>query len=146
MIEALGGNAYLNIEDVSQEGRTYGFHLGESEGVGVVFWRFYKFPDKERIELTKKRDVVYVYRGDKGFEITYKGTRSDEPKSVSRLSAAPRIFAGLGDTQVAAATGHRSVLRRAYRRRAERHRASHHHELEQSERHFVHRYQHAICR
>jgi hypothetical protein len=83
MIEALGGNAYLNIEDVSQEGRTYGFHLGESEGVGVVFWRFYKFPDKERVELTKKRDVVYVYRGDKGFEITYKGTRSDEPKNVS---------------------------------------------------------------
>src|SRR5271167_1435618 len=83
MIDALGGNAYLNIEDVSQEGRSYGFHLGQSEGVGVVFWRFYKFPDKDRMELTKKRDVIYVYRGDKGFEITYKGTRSDEPKAVS---------------------------------------------------------------
>jgi hypothetical protein len=83
MIQALGGNAYLNIQDVSQEGRSYGFHLGQSEGVGVLFWHFYKFPDKDRIELTKKRDVVYVYRGNQGFEITYKGTRSDEPKSVS---------------------------------------------------------------
>src|ERR1700730_18800319 len=83
MIDALGGNAYLNIEDVSQEGRSYGFHLGQSEGVGVLFWRFYKFPDKERIELTKKRDVAYVYRGDKGFEITYKGTRSEDRKAVS---------------------------------------------------------------
>jgi hypothetical protein len=83
MLQALGGNAYLNIEDLSQEGRTYSFHLGVSEGVGVVFWRFYKFPDKDRVELTKKRDVVYVYRGDKGFEITYKGTRSDEPKAVA---------------------------------------------------------------
>jgi len=83
MIQALGGNAYLNIQDVSQEGRSYGFHLGQSEGVGTLFWRFYKFPDKDRIELTKKRDVVYVYRGDQGFEITYKGTRSDEAKSVS---------------------------------------------------------------
>jgi hypothetical protein len=83
MIDALGGNAYLNVEDVSQEGRSYGFHLGESEGVGVVFWRFYKFPDKDRVELTKKRDVIYVYRGDKGFEITYKGTRFDDPKTVS---------------------------------------------------------------
>jgi hypothetical protein len=46
MIEALGGNAYLNIQDVSQEGRTYSFHLGESEGVGVLFWRFYKFPTR----------------------------------------------------------------------------------------------------
>jgi hypothetical protein len=83
MLDALGGNAYLNVEDVSQEGRSYGFHMGQSEGVGVVFWRFYKFPDKDRMELTKKRDVIYVYRGDKGFEITYKGTRSDDPKTVS---------------------------------------------------------------
>ena len=83
MLDALGGNAYLNIEDVSQEGRSYGFHLGLSEGVGVLFWRFYRFPDKDRLELTKKRDIVYVYRGDKGFEITYKGTRSDDPKTVS---------------------------------------------------------------
>jgi len=82
-IQALGGNSYLNVEDISQEGRTYGFHLGQSEGVGVLFWRFYKFPDKERVELTKKRDIVYVYRDDKGFEITYKGTRSDDPKAVS---------------------------------------------------------------
>ena len=49
----------------------------------MLFWRFYKFPDRDRVELTKKRDVVYVYRGDKGFEITYKGTRTDDPKAVS---------------------------------------------------------------
>jgi len=83
MLDALGGNAYLNIEDISQEGRNYGFHHGQSEGVGIVFWRFYKYPDKDRVELTKKRDVVYVYRGNQGFEITYKGTRSDDPKAVS---------------------------------------------------------------
>jgi hypothetical protein len=81
-IQALGGEAYLNIQDVSQEGRTYSFHLGLPDSVGILFWRFYKFPDKDRIELSKKRDVVYVYRGDKGFEITYKGTRSDDPKTV----------------------------------------------------------------
>jgi hypothetical protein len=83
MIQALGGQAYLNIQDVSQEGRSFGFHLGQSDGVGVVFWRFYKFPDQDRVEITKKRDIVYVYRGDKGFEITYKGTRSDDPKAVT---------------------------------------------------------------
>ena len=83
MVQALGGNDYLNVEDVSQEGRSYGFHLGESDGVGVVFWRYYRFPDRERVEFTKKRDIIYVYRGDKGFEITFKGTRYDEPKAVS---------------------------------------------------------------
>jgi len=34
--------------------------------VGLLFWRFYKFPDKDRIELTKKRDVAYVFNGDPG--------------------------------------------------------------------------------
>jgi hypothetical protein len=82
-IEALGGNAYLNIEDMTQEGRSYSFHHGEPSGAGALFWRLYRFPDKERIELTKKRDVAYVYRGDQGFEITYKGVRADDPKSVA---------------------------------------------------------------
>jgi len=82
-IEALGGEAYLGIQDISQEGRTYGFHHGESEGAGVLFWRFYKYPDKDRVELTKKRDVKYIYRGNEGYEITYKGTRADDPKAVS---------------------------------------------------------------
>lgn len=82
-IQALGGQAYLSIQDITQEGRSYGFHLGESEGVGVQFWRFYKYPDKERVELTKHRDVVYIHNGDQGYEITYKGTRSDDPKDVT---------------------------------------------------------------
>ncbi len=82
MVQALGGQAYLTIQDISQQGRTYGFHMGEPEGVGVQFWRFYKYPDRDRVELTKKRDVIYVYNGDKGYEITYKGTRTDDPKAV----------------------------------------------------------------
>src|SRR5579871_3503314 len=79
MIEALGGQAYLDIHDVSQEGRTYAFHHGTPEGAGILFWRFYKYPDEDRVELTKKRDVIYIYRGDEGYEITYKGTRADDP-------------------------------------------------------------------
>lgn len=82
-IEALGGNAYLNVQDVSQEGRTYSFHHGQPNSVGVLFWRFSKFPDKDRIELTKQRDIAYVYNGDKGFEVTFKGARSDDPKAVA---------------------------------------------------------------
>ncbi|MBZ5600413.1 MAG: hypothetical protein LAN83_19075 [Acidobacteriia bacterium] len=83
MIQALGGPAYLNIEDISQEGRTYSFHLGVPNSLGVQFWRFYKFPDKDRMELTKKRDVVFVENGDKGFEITYKGAKAQEAKDLA---------------------------------------------------------------
>ena len=83
MIQALGGSAYLNIEDISQEGRTYSFYHGEANSLGILFWRFYKYPDKDRIELTKKRDIAYVYNGDNGYEITYKGTRADDAKTVT---------------------------------------------------------------
>lgn len=79
----LGGDAYLSIQDITQEGRTYAFHHGQPEGAGVLFWRFYKYPDKERLELTKQRDVIEIFRGNEGFEITYKGTRTQDPKTIS---------------------------------------------------------------
>ncbi len=82
-IQALGGDAYLNILDISQEGRTYSFHHGEPNSIGILFWRFYKYPDQERVELTKQRDVAYVYTGDKGYEVTFKGPHPDDPKVVS---------------------------------------------------------------
>jgi len=82
-IAALGGSAYLNINDLNQEGRTYSFYHGRPSSYGVQFWRFYKYPDKDRIELTKKRDVAYVYNGDNGYEITYKGTRTVEAKDLA---------------------------------------------------------------
>jgi len=82
-IQALGGPAYLNVKNMEQSGRTYTLFHGQSEGAGVLFWRFVEAPDKERIELTKQRDIAYVYRGDEGYEITYKGTTEQEPKALA---------------------------------------------------------------
>jgi hypothetical protein len=82
-IEALGGQAYLSIQDVSSQGRGYTFHHGDSTSTGIQFWLFYKFPDKERSEVTKQRDVIYVYNGNTGYEVTYKGARAMEPKDLS---------------------------------------------------------------
>ncbi len=50
--------------------------------MGMVFWRFWEWPDKERVELTKQRDIIELYTGDKGYEITYKGTATQDPKDV----------------------------------------------------------------
>jgi hypothetical protein len=81
-IQALGGQAFLNIHDIEQEGRTYSFHHGQPTSNGVLFWRFVEVPDKERIELTKQRDVAYLYTGNKGFEVTYKGPHPIEKKEL----------------------------------------------------------------
>jgi len=84
-IQALGGQAYLDVNNMSQQGRTYSFHRGEATNAGVLFWRFVKFPDRERIELTKQRDISYVYNGDKGYEVTFKGTAMLDQKTLDEF-------------------------------------------------------------
>jgi hypothetical protein len=81
-IQALGGQAWLNVREMQQEGRTYSFHHGQPTSNGVLFWRFVEYPNKERIELTKQRDVAVVYTGDKAYEITYKGPHPVEKQDL----------------------------------------------------------------
>lgn len=82
MIQALGGDAYLSIKDIEQEGRTNGFYHGNPSGSTAPFWRFVKLPDRERVELTKQRDWIMLYTGDEGYEITYRGTKPLEAKDL----------------------------------------------------------------
>lgn len=84
-VQALGGQAYLDQKDMSQQGRTYGFHRGEATSAGVLFWRFVKFPDRERVEVTKQRDIAYVYNGDRGYEVTFKGTAALDSKALDEF-------------------------------------------------------------
>lgn len=74
MIQALGGQAYLTAQDYYAEGRSGSFHNETLVSWGL-FYRFWKWPDKDRIELTKQRDIVQLYVGDQAYEITYKGIR-----------------------------------------------------------------------
>lgn len=81
-IQALGGQTYLTIRDREQQGRGYGFHSGRPTGAGGLFWSFYEYPDKERVEFTKERDIAQIYVGNKGYEITYKGPHPLEQKDL----------------------------------------------------------------
>jgi hypothetical protein len=82
-IQALGGQAWLNLQDMEQQGRAYAYSHGQPNSLGTLFWRFWKYPDKERIELTKQRDVVFINVGEKGYEITYKGTAAMEADQLA---------------------------------------------------------------
>jgi hypothetical protein len=81
-IQALGGDIYLNLRNREQQGRGYALHHGQQTSNGVIFWSFTQFPDKERVELTKERDIAELYVGDKGYEITYKGPHPVEQKDL----------------------------------------------------------------
>lgn len=82
MIKALGGNAYLNYTAIEQTGRTYTYRHGEPIGAGTVFWRYWQWPDKERLEVTKERDWYFIYNGDKGWEVTFRGASPVETEML----------------------------------------------------------------
>jgi hypothetical protein len=75
MIQALGGDAWLHAPGYELIGRTSGFYQGKPTGAIADFWDYHQSPDKERVELGKKRQVYEIYIGNQGWEITYKGKR-----------------------------------------------------------------------
>ncbi|HEV2117057.1 MAG TPA: hypothetical protein VGR48_13580 [Terriglobales bacterium] len=81
MIQALGGQAWLNVTDMRQQGRTWSIYHDQPTGT-AEFWLFWKYPDKERVELTKKRDWIIINTGDQGYEITFRGTALEDQKAL----------------------------------------------------------------
>jgi hypothetical protein len=85
MVAALGGPVWLNYTTRQEEGRSYSFYHGKPTSAGTLFWRFYEYPDKERSELTKQRDVIEIFNATKGCEKTYKGAAPVEQKVLDEV-------------------------------------------------------------
>jgi outer membrane lipoprotein-sorting protein len=69
LINALGGPGYLSIHDSDCEGRLARFgHAGELTGYTnfKVYWRY---PDKNRTDYSKKGVIINLYNGDKGWTL-----------------------------------------------------------------------------
>ena len=95
-IQALGGQPYLTYENRSEEGRYYPLHHGRTESTGIPYRYYLEYPDRDRFEVihTKdvfflfgqvgnvkvknKTDIVLIHNGDKGYEVTYKGTAAQD--------------------------------------------------------------------
>jgi hypothetical protein len=97
-IEALGGQPYLTCENRVEEGRYYPLYHGRTESTGIPYRYYVEYPDRDRFEVlhTKsihvlpgtidiggvkvknKFDLALIHNGDKGYEITYKGTAAQD--------------------------------------------------------------------
>ncbi|MBB5058588.1 hypothetical protein HDF16_003302 [Granulicella aggregans] len=80
MVAALGGDAWLNRRTAVFHGNTAAFFRGQPNLGSPPFWDFKQFadathPEADRIEYTKKRDIVQIYTAGNGYEITYKGNK-----------------------------------------------------------------------
>jgi hypothetical protein len=73
MVQALGGQAWLNMKNVERDGQLAAFFHGRPDAGTTAYFEFHQEPDHDRIEITKHRDVVQFYVGRTGEEVTYKG-------------------------------------------------------------------------
>lgn len=90
MVEALGGPAWLNLQQVEEDGRVAAFSHNAPTGSNVQFFDFRHLPNQERIEYARPRDlmpgsirdIIQVWTADQGYEVTYKGKQPLLPKLV----------------------------------------------------------------
>jgi hypothetical protein len=73
MVQALGGDAWLNMKNQQRQGQVAAFFHGKPSGGTTEYFEFHQWPDHDRIEYTKHRDVLQFYVGPIGEEVTYKG-------------------------------------------------------------------------
>ena len=95
MIEALGGQAWLNRTDYSATGQTGTFYKGTANPYVTQFERYVRLhPFGERLIIvskqgvfipTTKRDVAVIWTTDKGYEVTYKGKKELPEKDITEF-------------------------------------------------------------
>ncbi|HEY2861843.1 MAG TPA: hypothetical protein VGJ21_25815 [Terracidiphilus sp.] len=75
MVQALGGDAWLNMKNRYMHGHAAGFFHGDPDPGTLEMFEFHAWPDHDRVDVTKHRDVVEYFIGRQGWELTYRGKR-----------------------------------------------------------------------
>jgi hypothetical protein len=78
MIQALGGNAYLKAQDETCTGKAAQFGSSGALDDYGSFFDYEKFPDKDRTEFSKKRNIVQIFNGNQGWTLD-RGGVTDAP-------------------------------------------------------------------
>jgi outer membrane lipoprotein-sorting protein len=83
LINALGGPGYLEIHESYCEGRLARFgHNGEMTGY-TNFKDYWRYPDKNRTDYSKKGVIVDIYNGDQGWTLDKGGVRELDPTAIT---------------------------------------------------------------
>jgi type II secretory pathway pseudopilin PulG len=75
MVEALGGSAWFNIQNMERQGHVAAFFQGNPDLGTEETFEYHQWPDHDRVEVTKHRDVVEFFVGQQGWEVTYRGKK-----------------------------------------------------------------------
>jgi hypothetical protein len=100
-VEALGGKAFLEMEDRVETGRAYSFFRERLSGLSVAtIYTRYVTPGegnlgvRERQAFGKREESAVLFTGDGGYEITFRGARplADERMTRYRESTLQNVF------------------------------------------------------
>jgi len=101
MVEAMGGQAWLNVQDLKSEVRYGSFYHGTVNATTVLH-RYWQWPDKDRLEFNvpynisvyfwqwpfkdqgKNATLIFLHNGDRGYERTYRGTKFEDTEQLKR--------------------------------------------------------------
>lgn len=78
MVKALGGQAWLDMKNQVRQGQVAGFFQGNPDPGTEETFEYHQWPDHDRIEITKHRDVVEFFVGREGWEVTYRGKKPQD--------------------------------------------------------------------
>jgi len=88
LVEAMGGPLYQSVKSISCEGRMAQFgHSGAMTGF-ISFKEYRTYPDKRRIEYSKKANVIDVFSGDEGWTLDRGGVSEEPVTSISDFQLA----------------------------------------------------------
>jgi hypothetical protein len=87
LIDALGGTAYLEVRERECDGRRAKIgHNGEMDGY-IDFKDFWRYPDKHRIDYSKKGNIIDLFTGDQGWTLDRTGVSEEPATAVSEFQA-----------------------------------------------------------
>jgi hypothetical protein len=88
-LEALGGKAYLSMEDRVESGRAYSFYRERLQGLSIakIYTRYLapvpgKVSVRERQNFDKREDYGVLFNETGAWEITYRGARPLDQKRI----------------------------------------------------------------
>jgi hypothetical protein len=88
LIDALGGPSYTEVRERECDGRRANFgHGGELDGY-IEFKDYWRYPDKHRIDYSKKDNIIDLFSGDEGWTLDRTGVSEEPAPSVADFQEA----------------------------------------------------------
>jgi hypothetical protein len=86
MVQAMGGQAWLDMKNKEIEGHVAAFFHGNPDLGTTQTYEYHQWPDHDRTDVTKHRDVVEFFIGREGWEVTYRGKKAMDSDATGKES------------------------------------------------------------